>query len=121
MSTQHAETRIPVDTVANRLLLARAMAGHLSIREAALKCNLGRGAWQNWERGVSAPPLAAIERIADTLGVDRVWLTWGGPLREQRGPEGGPGLHRPTGRLLESTALSSAFAGVTRADLRPAA
>jgi transcriptional regulator with XRE-family HTH domain len=73
--------RIPGDTFAHRLLLARAMAGHLSIREAADLCEVGRGAWTNWERG--SRPLDILNlalKIAQRLDVDEDWLLWGGPL-----------------------------------------
>jgi transcriptional regulator with XRE-family HTH domain len=80
---------IPADTFAARLMLARAHAGHLSIREAADRCGLGRGAWTNWERG--ALPVGEgqiVKIISESLGVDRDWLLFGGPLAqpERRGP-----------------------------------
>lgn len=72
---------IPADTLGNRLMLARAYAGHLSIREAADRCGLGRGAWTNWERGARpADVREVVTRVADVLGVDRDWLMWGGAL-----------------------------------------
>jgi transcriptional regulator with XRE-family HTH domain len=79
---------IPADTFAARLMLARAHAGHLSIREAADRCGLGRGAWTNWERG--ALPVGEgqiVKIISESLGVDRDWLLFGGPLAqpERRG------------------------------------
>jgi transcriptional regulator with XRE-family HTH domain len=78
--------RIPADTLANRLMLARALAGHLSIREAADLCGLGRGAWTKWERG-SRPSdvLEIVPLIAEKLDVDEQWLMWGGPLEGPRG------------------------------------
>jgi transcriptional regulator with XRE-family HTH domain len=72
---------IPVDSFANRLMLARAHAGHISIREAADLCGIGRGAWTNWEKG--ARPVDIIDiaaAVADKLGVDRDWLLFGGQL-----------------------------------------
>jgi len=74
---------IPVDSFANRLMLARAHAGHISIREAADLCDLGRGAWTNWEKG--ARPVDVIEVaavVAEKLGVDQEWLLFGGALGE---------------------------------------
>jgi transcriptional regulator with XRE-family HTH domain len=72
---------IPSDTFANRLMLSRAQAGHLSIREAAERCGLGRGAWQNWEKGTRPDDYEAlVELIADRLGIDPVWLRDGGSL-----------------------------------------
>lgn len=74
---------IPVDSFGNRLMLARAHAGHISIREAADLCDIGRGAWTNWEKGarpVDILDVAAV--VADKLGVDRNWLLFGGGLAE---------------------------------------
>lgn len=85
--------RIPADTFANRLILARALAGHLSIREAADLCKpLGRGAWTNWERGARPADLLETARIiSEKLDVDFDWLLFGGPLD---GPRGRPILRR---------------------------
>lgn len=82
--------RVPTDSIANRLILARHLAGHLSIREAAARCDIGRGAWQNWERGNSSPRINDVRAIADVLGVDLAWLANGGPLQ----PDGQPGAQR---------------------------
>jgi Predicted transcriptional regulators len=74
-------TRVPEDSYANRLMLARAHAGHLSIREAAEKCGLNYASWANWERGTrSRTVVEDAEAIAEGLGVDRDWLLYGGPL-----------------------------------------
>ena len=89
MTTQHAEAGIPHDSLANRLGLARKHAGHLSIRAAAAKCGLGRGAWQNWEHGLSEPRATDLVTISETLGVNHEWLARGGPLAHDRGPDGG--------------------------------
>lgn len=93
MSTQMAEhpPSVPEDSLANRLMLARAMAGHLSIREAALRCGLGRGAWTNWEHGRSEPKVSELQRIAEQLRVKFDWLAGGGPLAHPDGPGGGMG------------------------------
>jgi len=73
---------IPADTFANRLILARAQAGHLSIREAAALCDLGRGAWTNWEKGAKPEGLDDLaDLIAEKLSCDRDWLRYGGMLR----------------------------------------
>jgi transcriptional regulator with XRE-family HTH domain len=77
--------RIPADTLPNRLMLARKLAG-LSIREAADLCGLGRGAWTKWETG--SRPLDLLEItgvIAEKLDVDLEWLRFGGPLAPARG------------------------------------
>lgn len=80
---------VPADSFGNRLMLARAHAGHvvyslgriLSIREAADLCGLGRGAWTNWERGARPIGESDIVRIvSEKLGVDPDWLRDGGPL-----------------------------------------
>lgn len=78
---------IPADTFAHRLMLARAHAGHLSIRDAATMCGFGRGAWTNWEKG-SQPVdmLYAVEVISEKLNVDPDWLLNGGQLREEDQP-----------------------------------
>lgn len=82
---------IPLDSFANRLMLARAHAGHLSIREAADLCGLGRGAWTNWEKGARPADIIDIATaVAEKLDVDRDWLLFGGQLST---PEG-----RSTGR-----------------------
>src|ERR1044072_9203011 len=74
---------IPADSFSNRLMLARAHAGHLSIREAADLCDLGRGAWTNWEKGARPADIIDIATVvADKLGVDRDWLLFGGQLAE---------------------------------------
>ena len=73
--------RVPEDTYANRLILARAHAGHLSQRAAAERCGLNDANWANWERGMR--PRTMVEdaaAIAEGLNVDRDWLLHGGPL-----------------------------------------
>ncbi|NMO51984.1 helix-turn-helix transcriptional regulator [Actinoplanes sp. TBRC 11911] len=72
---------IPEDSFANRLMLARAYAGHLSIRQAAELCDLGRGAWVNWEKGANPSDKSEIAAVvAEKLGVDLQWLLYGGQL-----------------------------------------
>jgi hypothetical protein len=74
---------IPVDSFANRLMLARAHAGHISIRDAADLCDLGRGAWTNWEKGARPADIIDVAAVvADKLGVDRDWLLFGGHLAD---------------------------------------
>jgi hypothetical protein len=78
--------RVPADTFSNRLILARAMAGHISIREACELTGLNRGSWQGWERGLRPRDiLDAAQRIAASLDVDEHWLLFGGPLAGPRG------------------------------------
>lgn len=96
VETPKRRGRIPADTLSNRLMLARSMAGHLSIREASEMCGYGRGAWTNWERG--ARPLDVLDVvsvIADKLDCDKEWLLFGGPLTPSRG--------RPTNRSVLDT------------------
>lgn len=77
---------IPADSFANRLMLARAHAGHLSIRDAAELCGLGRGAWTNWEKGAKpADKIEIAEVVAEKLGVDFDWLLFGGALPQVEG------------------------------------
>lgn len=79
---------VPEDSYAHRLMLARAHAGHLSIREAAEKCGLNYASWANWERGArSRTKVEDAEAIAEGLSIDRDWLLHGGPLtRPSRKP-----------------------------------
>lgn len=104
---------IPEDTYANRLILARAFAGHLSQRAAAERCGLNDANWANWERGMRSRTMVEdADAIAEGLGVDRDWLLYGGPLtrservRRQRvtyGPRPSrPGVRRP--RRLDRSA-----------------
>lgn len=83
-ATQHGG--IPADSFANRLMLARAFAGHLSIRDAAEMCGLGRGAWTNWEKGAKpADKIEIAEVVSEKLGVDFDWLLFGGQLANTEG------------------------------------
>lgn len=84
-AAQTAPGGIPADTFANRLILARAHAGHLSIDAAAKLCGLGRGAWTNWEKGARPMDmLGTVEIISEKLGVDADWLLNGGGLAGTR-------------------------------------
>lgn len=72
---------IPADTYAHRLMLARAHAGNLSIREAAERAGLNYASWANWEQGTRSRTLVEdVQAISEALGVDRDWLMYGGPL-----------------------------------------
>lgn len=110
--------RRPADTFSNRLLLARALAGHLSIREAADLTGLNREAWRDWERGRRPRDILDVcRRVADAMEVDHDWLLFGGPLAGPHGPSTGrssrdtpryprvavrPMDNRPNGRPLQS-------------------
>jgi len=72
--------RIPRDTFAHRLLLARAESS-LTIDDAAKRCGLGAQNWSNWEHGrVPRDIIDVADAVADGLNVDRDWLLHGGPL-----------------------------------------
>lgn len=72
--------RVPRDTLSARVKLARDECG-LSQRAAAVRCGLTFGEWQGIESGRDARGLdRKIQRIADGLGYDLVWLIRGGPL-----------------------------------------
>jgi transcriptional regulator with XRE-family HTH domain len=73
--------RVPADTFAHRLLLARAEAGNLTIDDAAKRCTLGAQNWSNWEKGrIPRDKVEVAEAISEGLGIDRDWLLHGGPL-----------------------------------------
>ena len=75
--------RIPPDTFAHRLLIARADSS-LTIDDAAKRCGLGAQNWSNWEHGrVPRDKVEVAEAVAEGLNVDRDWLLHGGPLAVQ--------------------------------------
>jgi transcriptional regulator with XRE-family HTH domain len=84
-SPEQKRGRIPADTFANRLLLARRMNG-LTIKQAAELIQVEgerdvASSWSNWENGRrprDAPDTIRI--IATALDVDEQWLMFGGPL-----------------------------------------
>lgn len=81
----HRRGRIPPDTFANRLILSRALAEHISIREAAERTGLDRGAWQGWERGRTPRDVLHVAHcVAIGLDIDEEWLLRGGALRPSR-------------------------------------
>lgn len=83
---------VPGDSLALRLVLVRHALG-VSQREAAARCGLTFGEWQSIEAGRKARGLdEKVAKISDSLGVDRMWLMWGGPLGTgpyPGGPRGG--------------------------------
>lgn len=94
MTTQpHDDRRIPADTFEIRLAIARAHAGGISAKEAALRVGVSGQTWRNWEDGTSpgAKKPAMLRFIAEQLGVDEGWLRDGGPLSsdDQPGPDDG--------------------------------
>lgn len=83
MVSSRQRGRIPPDTFAARLRLARMVAGDISIREAAPLCGLNYGSWTGWERGAMPRDLlGTVEKISAGLNIDREWLLFGGPLAE---------------------------------------
>lgn len=83
---QHRRSRIPADTFSVRLLLARHLAGNLSIRDASELAGLNRGNWQGWERGLRPRDIVDVAtKVAKALDVDFTWLLLGGPLLSARG------------------------------------
>lgn len=88
--------RIPRDTLARRVWMARDEAG-LSQRAAAERCGLTFGEWQGIEAGRQSRGLdRKIALIAAGLGYDRDWLMWGGPLdpSQPRTSDGGESVNR---------------------------
>lgn len=82
MTTQKSDgvPRVPVDTLAARLLLLRHELG-MSRKEAAALSGVPIGTWQGMEEGRNSRGLPwHINKIAQVFGYDRDWLLWGGPL-----------------------------------------
>lgn len=72
---------IPGDTFAARLVLVRHHAGRLSIEQAALRAGINAEAWRRWEDGARPrDQIEAATAIAETHGIDRDWLMFGGAL-----------------------------------------
>lgn len=108
---------IPADSFAARLMLIRMHAGHLSIRDAAEKCALGRGAWTNWEKGALPGDIIGVATvIADKLGVDRDWLLFGGSLAK----DSPRSTQRAAGQVNERSAPISRSATALNTPRRPA-
>lgn len=77
--------RVPADTLSNRLLLARKLAG-MTIDEAAEAADVTPSSWANWEKGMRPQrETDVIGAIADALDIDFNWLLFGGPLTPARG------------------------------------
>lgn len=77
--------RIPADTLSNRLMLARKLAG-LTIEQAAAAADVKPSSWANWEAGRRPQrETDVLAMIADALDIDRNWLTYGGPLESPMG------------------------------------
>lgn len=81
---------VPGDTFAARLVLLRRELD-LTTDEIADRCGIKRPTWQTWEHGTSPRNMSAVvAQIALATGVNRNWLTWGGPLSALNRPNGGP-------------------------------
>lgn len=77
--------RVPADTLSNRLLLARKLAG-MTIDQAAAAAGVTPSSWANWEQGMRPQrETDVIGAISDALDVDQTWLMFGGPLTPARG------------------------------------
>lgn len=88
--------RIPADTFANRLVLARKLAG-MTIRDAASAAGLNYGSWSNWENGKRPIDiLQVVDAISEALDIDQEWLLFGGPLAGPKGREVRRVTKRPT-------------------------
>src|SRR6185295_11793625 len=105
--TERPRGRVPADTFANRLLLARRMNGLTIKQAAALLAEDEEGdlasSWSNWENGRrprEAPE--TIRLIARALDVDEEWLMFGGALSPSAPPRRAAkrpaGLNNPYGR-----------------------
>jgi transcriptional regulator with XRE-family HTH domain len=96
--------KIPGDTFAHRLMLARSEAGHLSIQQAATRCGLKHQSWSNWERGMEprGDKVEIASLIADGLDTDREWLLFGGALTQTGRVRVIHGLNESYARRLRS-------------------
>ena len=95
MTTETAQSWVPEDNLANRLVLVR-RALKMTQREAADAAGLTFGEWQSLEDGRAARGLdVKVARISAALRVDRDWLMWGGPLTNAGGPP--PGIRAAGG------------------------
>jgi transcriptional regulator with XRE-family HTH domain len=126
--------KIPSDTLAIRIMIARVSVG-LTIKEAAERCGLNYGSWSNWEAGKRPLDYMDVtDAISEGLDVDPEWLRRGGPLtpapptqRDRSGRRGGGSLTRryvivpervtPFGQVKPATRSSQA--GSAPRDVRP--
>jgi DNA-binding XRE family transcriptional regulator len=93
--------RIPSDTLSNRLVLARRLAG-MTIDQAAEAAGLVSSSWANWENGRRPQQETdVLGAIADALDIDFNWLAFGGPLI--------PAMGRPVRRMAKRTGADSTW------------
>lgn len=77
--------RVPADTLSNRLVLARRLAG-FTIDQAAEAADVKPSSLANWEQGMRPQRESdVLEAIAVAYDVDLMWLMYGGPLTPARG------------------------------------
>jgi hypothetical protein len=78
-----ATTWVPLDTFGTRLILLRRHL-QVSVDEISPKCGQSPHTWATWERGATPRNMATVvAAISASVGVDRDWLMWGGPLSER--------------------------------------
>lgn len=110
--------RIPVDSFAARLKLARLDAGNLTIREAAARCGLNFASWSNWEGGMAPRRIDRVaQKISDTLGIDRDWLLYGGPLAKENEDRS---AHAEEAAGIPNSSYVGAVLPLSRANTAPA-
>jgi transcriptional regulator with XRE-family HTH domain len=79
-SVTHAHAKVPLDTLAARLVLLRHELGWTQ-RDAAAKTGVPYGTWQGMESGRETRSLDRhVAAIAIVSGYSRDWLMWGGTL-----------------------------------------
>jgi transcriptional regulator with XRE-family HTH domain len=85
--------RVPADTLSNRLMLARKLAG-FTIDQAAEAAGVKPSSLANWEQGMRPQrETDVVAAIAEAYDVDYHWLLLGGPLVPARG--------KPTKRVAD--------------------
>lgn len=76
------EAWIPTDTFGTRLFIIRKQR-ELTVEAVAKICGVAQPTWTTWEKGAHPRDLVGtVRKIAEALDVDRDWLMWGGPLRD---------------------------------------
>lgn len=93
--------RIPSDTLSNRLVLARRLAG-MTIDQAAEAAGVTPSSWANWENGRRPhQEIDVLGAIADALDINLEWLVFGGPLI--------PAIGRPVKRLTKRVGVDTTW------------
>jgi transcriptional regulator with XRE-family HTH domain len=100
--------RVPADTLSNRLVLARKLAG-LTIDQAADAAGVKSSSLANWEQGMRPQrETDIVAAIAEAYDVDYHWLLFGGPLTPARGKP----TKRVAGRAERSGAETATLLGL---------